>query len=69
MHLVASRAQRQLSGPEVATLAAALDDGLSVFQAGDAAARQQLLAANVLAARALILRDASISCGESLWRV
>jgi len=48
--LVASRARRQLNAPEVATLAAALDDGLSVFQAGDAAARQQLLATNVLVA-------------------
>ena len=34
----------------MATLAAAFDDGLSVFQAGGAAARQQLLAANVLIA-------------------
>jgi hypothetical protein len=48
--LVASRARRQLSPPEAAALAAALDDGLSVFQAGDAAARQQLLATNVLVA-------------------
>ena len=32
------------------TLTSAFDDGLSVFQAGDAAARQQLLAANVLVA-------------------
>ena len=48
--LVASRARRQLNAPEVATLAAAFDDGLSVFQAGGAAARQQLLAANVLTA-------------------
>ena len=48
--LVASRARRQLSAPEVATLTAAFDDGLSVFQAGGAAARQQLLAANVLVA-------------------
>jgi len=48
--LVTSRARRELSPPEAAALAAALDDGLSVFQAGDAAARQQLLAANVLVA-------------------
>ena len=48
--LVASRARRQLNAPEVATLTAAFDDGLSVFQAGGAAARQQLLAANVLTA-------------------
>ena len=48
--MVASRARRQLSAPEVAALAAAFDDGLSVFQAGDTAARQQLLAANVLIA-------------------
>jgi len=48
--LVTSRARRELSPPEAAALAAALDDGLSVFQAGDAAARQQLLAANVLTA-------------------
>ena len=48
--LVASRARRQLNAPEVGTLTAAFDDGLSVFQAGGAAARQQLLAANVLTA-------------------
>ena len=48
--LVASRARRQLNAPEVATLAAAFDDGLSVFQAGGTAARQQLLATNVLTA-------------------
>jgi len=48
--LVTSRARRELSPPEAAALAAALDDGLTVFQAGDAAARQQLLAANVLVA-------------------
>ena len=48
--LVTSRARRELSPPEAAALAAALDDGLSVFQAGDAAARQQLLATNVLVA-------------------
>ena len=48
--MVASRARRQLSASEVAGLTAAFDDGLSVFQAGGAAARQQLLAANVLIA-------------------
>jgi len=48
--MVASRARRQLSASEAAGLAAALDDGLSVFQAGDAAARQHLLATNVLVA-------------------
>ena len=48
--MVTRRARRELSPPEVAALVAALDEGLSVFQAGDAAARQQLLAANVLAA-------------------
>ena len=48
--LVASRARRQLNASEAAALAAALDDGLSVFQAGGAAARQQLLATNVLVA-------------------
>ena len=48
--LVMSRARRELSPPEAAALAAALDDGPSVFQAGDGAARQQLLATNVLAA-------------------
>lgn len=48
--MVASRARRQLNASEVAGLGAAFDDGLSVFQAGDAAARQQLLAANVLVA-------------------
>ena len=48
--MVTSRARRELSPPETAALAAALDDGLSVFQAGDAATRQQLLATNVLVA-------------------
>ena len=48
--LVTSRARRELSPPEAAALAAALDDGLSVFQAGDAAARQHLLATNALTA-------------------
>ena len=48
--MVTSRVRRELSPPEAAALAAALDEGLSVFQAGGAAARQQLLATNVLVA-------------------
>jgi len=48
--LVASRARRQLSASETATLTSAFEEGLSVFQAGGTAARQQLLGSNVLAA-------------------
>ena len=45
--LVAIRVRHPLSPDEAATIAAALDEGLSVLQAGGAAARQQLLAMNL----------------------
>jgi hypothetical protein len=50
IHLVASRARRSLSAAEAATLVTAFDEGLSVFQAGGAADRQQMLASKVLVA-------------------
>ena len=45
--LVALRVRRPLSTDEAATITAALDEGLSVLQAGGAGARQQLLAMNL----------------------
>ena len=45
-----ARLNHQLSPSEAATVANALTEGLSVLQAGGEAARQQLLASNVLMA-------------------
>ena len=50
--LVEHRLRRPLTAPEGAAITAALDEGLSMLQSGGAAARQQLLATNVLLALA-----------------
>jgi hypothetical protein len=50
--LVEHRLHRPLTAPEGAAITAALDEGLSMLQSGGAAARQQLLATNVLLALA-----------------
>ena len=50
--LVEHRLRRPLTAPEEAAITAALDEGLSMLQSGGAAARQQLLATNVLLALA-----------------
>ena len=52
LRLVESRIRRSLSQSEVASVAAALDDGLSVLQSGGADARRQLLGASMLVALA-----------------
>ena len=52
LRLVESRIRRALSQSEVASVAAALDDGLSVLQSGGADARRQLLGASMLVALA-----------------
>ena len=52
LRLVEARIHRPLSQPEASTVAAALDEGLSVLQSGGADARRQLLGAAMLAALA-----------------
>jgi len=51
--LVEARLGRRLSAAELIAVDSALNEGLSLLQAGDAAARQQLLATPVLAALAV----------------
>jgi hypothetical protein len=58
--LVAQRLQRPLIAAEQTAIRAALDEGVSVLQAGDAAARQQLLLAPMATALAQ-------SPGAHLW--